>query len=135
MVHLNPPHIKTYIGIGVKKKNCLLFENWRLLYRMYVKIRCTIKTSEEGFNASFHHVSFMPHILYFLVESPNSRSEPLNMISMLKYAWRPNFIFFGNFSLFFKIGTKSLFLDCLETVILDFENEMRHGWNEALNPQ
>ena len=60
----------------------------------------------------------MPHVLYFCFQSPNSRSEPLNMIYMLKCVWRPDFIFFGYFLLFFKIGTKPLFLDCPKTVIL-----------------
>ena len=40
------------------------------------------------------------------------------MISMLKCAWRPNFIFFEIFLLFFKICTKSLFLDRPKTMIL-----------------
>ena len=33
------------------------------------------------------------------------------MISILKCAWRPNFIFFGIFLLFIKYFTKLLFLD------------------------
>ena len=34
---------------------------------------------------------------YFHFENPNNRSEPLNMISILKCAWRLNFTFFGIF--------------------------------------
>ena len=30
---------------------------------------------------------------YFHFENPNDRSEPLNVISILKCAWRPNFTF------------------------------------------
>ena len=38
---------------------------------------------------------------YLRFQSPNTRFEPINMISILKCAWRPNFIFFENFVLFF----------------------------------
>ena len=56
---------------------------------------------EEGSNASMflclHHASISLH--YF--QSSNSRSEPFNLTSILKYVWRPNFIFLGIFLLFF----------------------------------
>ena len=37
---------------------------------------------------------------YFHFESPNNRSEPLDVISILKCAWRLNFTFFEIFLLF-----------------------------------
>ena len=49
------------------------------------------------------------HIKKF--QSSNSRSEPFNMISILKCAWRPNFIFFEICLLFIKYFTKLLLLD------------------------
>ena len=66
---------------------------------------------EEGSNASSFSCLIIPHILYLCFQSPNYRSEPFNIIFILKYAWGWNFIIFAIFLLFFKIGTKSLFLN------------------------
>ena len=54
----------------------------------------------------------MPHFLhapfhYLCFQNPNRRSDPLNMISILRSAWRLIFIFFENFLLYFYTGTKS----------------------------
>ena len=46
---------------------------------------------------------------YFHFESPNDRSEPLDVISILKCAWRLIFTFFGIFLLFIKHFSKFLF--------------------------
>ena len=48
--------------------------------------------------------------IFFHFQSPNRRSKPLDIQSILKCAWRQNFTFFGIFLLFIKMGTKSLFL-------------------------
>ena len=45
---------------------------------------------------SFFHAPICT-ISLFPFQNSNSRSEPLNLISTLKYAWRPNFIFFWKF--------------------------------------
>ena len=52
---------------------------------------------EESSNAPLFWCSNMLHVLYLHFQSPNSRSEPLNIIFIIKYAWRPNFIFFRFF--------------------------------------
>ena len=82
---------------------------FRLLKYRTQKIRYIF--SEEGSNASSLHTSSIPHIIYLHFQSPNYRSEPFILFSILICAWRPNFTFFWIFLLFFKIGTKSLFFE------------------------
>ena len=48
--------------------------------------------------------TYNKHFLHF--QSPNHRSKPLDVISTIKCAWRPNFTFFGIFLLIIKMGTK-----------------------------
>ena len=59
----------------------------------------------------FYHIQLTLTCYIKKFRSSNSRSELFNMISILKCAWRPNFIFFGIFLLFIKYFTKLLFLD------------------------
>ena len=51
------------------------------------------------------------NIVFFHFRSPNRRSKPLDVISTIKCAWRPNFTFFGIFLLFIKYLTKSVYSD------------------------
>ena len=53
--------------------------------------------SIEGYGATAQYSSF---------QNPNGRSKPFNIISTIKCASRSNFIFFGIFLLFIKMGTK-----------------------------
>ena len=64
-------------------------------------------------------------------QSPNSRSKPLDVISILKCAWRPNFTFFGIFLLYIKPLWKSLiqwsrkfYCFLLFTRICDFQSSL-----------
>ena len=59
---------------------------------------------------------------YFHFESPNNRSEPLDVISILKCAWRLNFTFFGIFLLFIKPLWKSLIQWSRKCKISDFQS-------------
>ena len=52
--------------------------------------------------------------IFFHFQSTNRRSKPLDIQSILKCAWRPNFTFFEIFLLFIKMGTKSLFFNGAE---------------------
>ena len=65
--------------------------------------------SWEGIHLQFFiwHTSY--NIRFCNFQSPNSRSKPFNMISILKYAWRSDFTFFWIFLLFIKYFTKLLF--------------------------
>ena len=55
------------------------------IYRIWVGFKCLIRAS-------------CPYLRF---QSPNNQSEPLNMISILKCAWRPNFILFLELFLLF----------------------------------
>ena len=46
---------------------------------------------------------------YLTIWCSNSKSKPLDVQSILKCAWRPNFTFFGIFLLFIKLVWKPLF--------------------------
>ena len=50
-----------------------------------------------GYGEPWSKMSWCSMALYFYFENPNDRSEPFNVFSILKCAWRPNFIFFGIF--------------------------------------
>ena len=58
--------------------------------------------------------SYNKHFLHF--QSPNRRIKPLDVISTIKYAWRPNFIFFRIFLLFIKMVQKLVKLKPLNFV-------------------
>ena len=61
---------------------------------------------EEGssYNNFWVTTSYNKHFLNF--QSPNRRSKPLDVISTIKCAWRPNFTFFGIVLLFIKMVQK-----------------------------
>ncbi|XP_078176340.1 uncharacterized protein LOC144569743 isoform X2 [Carex rostrata] len=66
--------------------------------------RCTglvwlCRLFEEGSDTSYFSYLIIPHILF---QSLNCQSELLNVISILKYTWRPNFIILENYLLFFR---------------------------------
>ena len=90
------------LGIEIK------FYHFRIqVVKWQCNLVCTITKRyiiiEEGSNyiiLRWHILQPYAYKLFCFFQSPNSRSEPFNMISILKCAWRPNFTFFGIFLLF-----------------------------------
>ena len=69
---------------------------------IYIYIYVYIYIYEMGYGELRSKATILLHTHILRFENSNDRSELLNMISILKCAWRPNFTFFGIFLLFIK---------------------------------
>ena len=108
-------HILTYPSSWTVWIDCFNFEN----------ARCHPMSPKKGVIRSLLYIYihilwgwlfyFNKHIKAYVYNSflhfqyPNSRSEALNMFSILICVWRPNFIFFWIFLLFFQNFSKQGF--------------------------
>jgi hypothetical protein len=77
--------------LGLLDCNYIFFSFLHNIYIYRVRLWCIAKHKTSGASCS-----------YLEFESSNGRSKPLNMIFILNYVWRSNFIFFWNCLLFFR---------------------------------
>ena len=97
-------HILYYI---IKKIYTCIILYYIYIYYIILYIHIYIHILyEEGSSYNIFWVTTSYNKLFLHFQTLNRQSKPLDVISTIKCAWRPNFTFFGIFLLFIKMGTK-----------------------------